>query len=51
MSFKVSKFLLLSIISLKGVHKIMLANQENSDKKTLTFTMVSLVLSNNIEVI
>ena len=43
MSFKVSKFFLLPIISLKGVHKIMLANQENFDKKTLTNTMDSLV--------
>ena len=43
MSFKVSKFLLLPIISLKGVRKIMLANQENSDKKILAITIVSLV--------
>ena len=42
MSFKVSKFLFLLIISLKGVRKIMLANQENSDKKILAITMVSL---------
>ena len=42
MSFKVSKFLLLLIISLKGERKIMLTNQENSDKKILAITMVSL---------
>ena len=33
MSFKVSKFLFLPIVSLRGVRKIMLANQENFDKK------------------
>ena len=44
MSFKVSKFLLLPIISLKGARKIMLVNQENSDRKILTITMVSLVV-------
>ena len=43
MFFKVSKFLLLPIISLRGVRKIMLANQENS-KKLLSITMVSLVV-------
>ena len=44
MSFKVSKFLLLLIIGLKGVRKIMLANQENSGKQIFTITMVSLVV-------
>ena len=44
MSFKVSKFLLLPIISSKGVRKIMLANQENSDEKILTIITVSLVV-------
>ena len=44
MSFKVSKFLLLPTISLNGVRKIIQANQENSDKKILTITMVSLVV-------
>ena len=44
MSFKFSKFLLLPIISLKRVRKIMLANQQNSDKKILTITMVNLVV-------
>ena len=43
MFFKVSKFLLLLIISLKGVRNIM-SDQENSDKKILTFTMVGLVV-------
>ena len=43
MSFKVSKFLLLPIIGLKGVRKVILANQENSDRKILAITMVSLV--------
>ena len=44
MSFQVSKFLLLPIISLKGVRKIMLVNLENSEKKILTITMVGLVV-------
>ena len=44
MSFKVNMFLLLPIINLKGVRKIMLANQENSDKKNLTITVVSLIV-------
>ena len=44
MSFNVSKFLLLYIISLKGVRKIMLAIQENSDEKILTIITVSLVV-------
>ena len=39
MSLRVSKFLL------KGVRKIMLANQENSDKKILTIVVVSLVVT------
>ena len=45
MSFKVIKFLLLPIISLKGVRKIMLANQENCDKKVLTITVLNLVVA------
>ena len=44
MFFKVIKFLLLPIISLNGVRIIMLANQENSDKKILKITMLSLVV-------
>ena len=45
MSFKISKFLLLPIINLKRVRKIILANQENSDRKILAITMVSLVFA------
>ena len=44
MSSKISQFLLLFIISLKRVHKIIPANQQNCEKKILTVTMVSLVV-------
>ena len=44
MFFKVSKFLLLPIFCLEGERKIMLANQENSDKKNLKITIISLVV-------
>ena len=51
MFFEDSKFLILPIISSKGVRKIMPANQENSDEKTLTITMVIKFMFNNIKMI
>ena len=46
MSFKVSNFFLIPIISLKRVRKSMLAYKKNSDKKILKITVMSLVVVN-----